>query len=200
MREARRDGSIRSKRRSVHDPVDLPPFVGIKRSPEGVDPFDWIGRAFIHDASLPAAPRWCLDHGNAPPCESSMNSARLTPATEAPTDCEISRHASTRAAPQRRASRARTRSATARADSMLSGMSNVILAIIPTAATGWRASAPGGNGWVCTLKRGAAAPLEPLPIVSRLSVSPTLKKRRNLDGWSMAGAAGLTRSPAAFSG
>ena len=32
------------------------------------------------------------------------------------------------------------------------------------------------------------------------AVSPTLKKRRNLDGWSMAGAAALTRSPAAFSG
>jgi hypothetical protein len=98
-----------------------------------------------------------------------MNSARLTPAIAAPIDWEISPREYQSSDAAIRISRTNSFGDSRSAEGALPGTSNVILAIIPAAAAGYRAGCCKETVGGCTLNRGAEAPREVLPIVSRLS-------------------------------
>lgn len=91
------------------------------------------------------------------------------PAIPAPIDWEISPYEYQSSAAATRISRTNSLGDRRNADSALSGTSNVMLAIIPAVADRIPAACCEKTVGVRTLKRGATAPREVLPIVNRLS-------------------------------
>jgi hypothetical protein len=122
-----------------------------------------------------------LHNGNTPPCEFVDE---LSAADVGDHDREIgrSRHASTRASPQRCASRTRSTTSAERA-------SNAILAIIPAAATGRPRRVMDEKRFGSVRSKGRRSALEPLPIVSRLS-KKWLRGHATNSIWSSAGRQG----------